>query len=146
MVGAIRSLQDAPRRPRRACCIRLRPPQEWPRASGSLGLDRLLGLDDHPLCLERCEAAFRDNVIDETVLPDLTDQDLEKLGVLLGHRRKLQRAIAELKGALEPSTGVAAPVTQRDIAERRQVTVMFSDLVRFYCAIGTVRLRSSLPP
>jgi SAM domain (Sterile alpha motif) len=38
--------------------------------------------------------AFRENAIDFTVLPDLTDQDLEKLGVLLGHRRKLLRSIA----------------------------------------------------
>jgi SAM domain (Sterile alpha motif) len=44
------------------------------------------------LGLERYEGAFRDNAIDETVLSDLTDQDLEKLGVLLGHRR--ERAIA----------------------------------------------------
>ena len=40
---------------------------------------------------------FAENAIDFTVLPDLTDQDLEKLGVLLGHRRKLLRAIADLK-------------------------------------------------
>ena len=44
------------------------------------------------LGLEQYEAAFRDNAIDDSVLPDLTDQDLEKLGVLLGHRRKLLRA------------------------------------------------------
>ena len=40
---------------------------------------------------------FAENAIDFSVLPDLTDQDLEKLGVLLGHRRKLLRAIADLK-------------------------------------------------
>jgi hypothetical protein len=49
------------------------------------------------LGLEQYEAVFRENAIDETALPDLTDQDLEKLGVLLGHRRKLLHAIAELK-------------------------------------------------
>jgi class 3 adenylate cyclase len=84
------------------------------------------------LGLERYEAAFRENAIDETVLPDLTDQDLEKVGVLLGHRRRLLRAIANL----EPEKGhsailaapPAAPVAQ-ETAERRQVTVMFSDLV-----------------
>ena len=41
---------------------------------------------------------FDENGIDFSVLPDLTDQDLEKLGVLLGHRRKLLRAIAEPQG------------------------------------------------
>jgi SAM domain (Sterile alpha motif) len=46
------------------------------------------------LGLEQYEAAFHENAIDFSVLPDLTDQDLEKLGVLLGHRRKLLRAIA----------------------------------------------------
>src|SRR5262249_2453880 len=50
------------------------------------------------LGLEQYEAIFRENAIDAEVLPDLTDQDLEKLGVLLGHRRKLLRAIANLQG------------------------------------------------
>ena len=78
---------------------------------------------------------FAENAIDFSVLPDLTDQDLEKLGVLLGHRRKLLRAIADLKDIKksEPEVAVAAaiPASPRpqDTAERRQVTVMFSDLV-----------------
>ena len=50
------------------------------------------------LGLKQYEAIFRENAIDAEVLPDLTDQDLEKLGVLLGHRRKLLRAIANLQG------------------------------------------------
>ena len=49
------------------------------------------------LGLEQYEAAFHENAIDFSVLPNLTDQDLEKLGVLLGHRRKLLRAIANLE-------------------------------------------------
>jgi hypothetical protein len=49
------------------------------------------------LGLEQYEAAFRENAIDASVLPDLTDQDLEKLGVLLGYRRKLHRAIENLE-------------------------------------------------
>ena len=48
------------------------------------------------LGLGQYEAAFRDNAIDAEVLPELTDGDLEKLGVLLGHRKRLLKAIAEL--------------------------------------------------
>ena len=48
--------------------------------------------------------SFAENDIDFAILADLTDQDLEKIGVAsLGHRRKLLRAIADLKGALDPS-------------------------------------------
>ena len=57
-----------------------------------LGLIMDLGGWLRSLGLERYEAAFRANAIDADVLCDLTDQDLEKLGVLLGHRRKLLRA------------------------------------------------------
>jgi SAM domain (Sterile alpha motif) len=83
------------------------------------------------LGLQQYEAVFRENAIDETVLPDLTDQDLEKLGVLLGHRRKLLRAIASLNAAPAVPASAAPPATPicPDAAERRQVTVMFSDLV-----------------
>ncbi len=76
---------------------------------------------------------FAENDIDFAVLHDLTDQDLKELGVSLGHRRKLLRAIAELNGGSKdtarPSTEAAAAVATQEIAERRQVTVMFSDLV-----------------
>ena len=79
---------------------------------------------------------FAENDIDFTILGDLTDQDLEKVGVIsLGHRRKLLRAIADLKD-VEKSSFVAAVAAapaalprSADTAERRQVTVMFSDLV-----------------
>ena len=89
---------------------------------------------------------FADNAIDFSVLPDLTDQDLEKLGVLLGHRRKLLRAIAELnrpeKDTPKTVAAAAAPVARHplDIAERRQVTVMFCDLV------GSTALSASMDP
>jgi class 3 adenylate cyclase len=84
---------------------------------------------------------LKENDIDFSVLGDLTDQDLEKIGVAsLGHRRKLLRAIAELKGAPEPSTVAAAPVAPHDTAERRQVTVMFSDLV------GSTALSARMDP
>jgi class 3 adenylate cyclase len=73
---------------------------------------------------------FAENDISFTILPDLTDQDLEKIGVAsLGHRRQLLRAIAELKGAPEPGSAAATSIAPHDTAERRQVTVMFSDLV-----------------
>ena len=87
------------------------------------------------LGLGQYEAVFRENEIDEAVLPNLTAEDLKELGVAaLGHRRKLLDAIAALRGdanatpatAPGPATVDASP---RDTAERRQVTVMFSDLV-----------------
>lgn len=71
---------------------------------------------------------FRDNAIDISVLRDLTEQDLKDLGVLLGHRRKMLRAIAELKGHVLQTPPGTQP-TPRDSAERRQLTVMFCDLV-----------------
>ena len=68
---------------------------------------------------------FTENDIDISVLPYLTDADLEKIGVSLGHRRKMLAAIAELQGATstkpEPVTKVEPK--PRDAAERRQVTV-----------------------
>jgi class 3 adenylate cyclase/predicted ATPase len=75
---------------------------------------------------------FAENDIDFDILGGLTDQDLEKIGVMsLGHRRKLLRAIANLKGVEQTPPATAPPATSRavDTAERRQVTVMFSDLV-----------------
>src|SRR5215469_5541198 len=76
---------------------------------------------------------FVENRIDLSVLPDLTDQDLKDLGVLLGDRRKMLRAIRDLGGASAAVTAPAAPMepepTRRDDPERRQLTVMFTDLV-----------------
>jgi SAM domain (Sterile alpha motif) len=72
---------------------------------------------------------FAENRIDLSVLPDLTDQDLEKLGVVLGDRRKMLRAIASLKAVEAPISVATAAPRRLDTAERRQVTVMFSDLV-----------------
>jgi hypothetical protein len=77
---------------------------------------------------------FAENRIDFSVLPDLTDQDLEKLGLLLGDRRKMLGAIAKLEGAEKNAPAVASAASAPaapllDSAERRQVTVMFSDLV-----------------
>ena len=70
---------------------------------------------------------FAENRIDLSVLPDLTDQHLEKLGVALGDRLKILRAIREL-ASVGPATAATAASPQ-DYAERRQLTVMFCDLV-----------------
>jgi class 3 adenylate cyclase/predicted ATPase len=98
------------------------------------------------LGLERYEAAFRENEIDETVLPNLTAEDLKDLGVgIVGHRRKLFDAIASLPAdpsatpAATPSPAVV-DTSPRDTAERRQVTVMFSDLV------GSTALSARMDP
>ncbi|WP_368506936.1 adenylate/guanylate cyclase domain-containing protein [Bradyrhizobium lupini] len=93
------------------------------------------------LGLEQYEAAFRQNEIDETVLPTLTAEDLKDLGVeLVGHRRKLLDAIASLR-AEAASASVPRPTeTAERAAERRQVTVMFSDLV------GSTALSARMDP
>ena len=84
------------------------------------------------LGLERYAPAFRDNEIDWEVLPKLTSEDLKEIGVAaVGHRRKLMGAIAAL-GALPPTAAVTAAVSGASApadAERRQLTVMFCDLV-----------------
>src|ERR1700746_2760465 len=101
------------------------------------------------LGLGRYEAAFRDNEIDETVLPNLTAEDLKDLGVsIVGHRRKLLDAIGALRAdagqkppqtdAATASSGFTAAPEER--AERRQVTVMFSDLV------GSTALSARMDP
>src|SRR5262249_13714351 len=82
---------------------------------------------------------FADNAIDLSVVRDLTEQDLKDLGVLLGHRRKILRAIAELPAALAPTETATEPVP-REESERRQLTVMFCDLV------GSTALSARLDP
>ena len=72
---------------------------------------------------------FADNAIDLSVLRDLTEQDLKDLGVLLGHRRKMLRAIAELEGTALAPTETATESAPQDAAERRHLTVMICDLV-----------------
>ncbi|MGY4481715.1 class 3 adenylate cyclase [Bradyrhizobium sp. LM3.2] len=75
------------------------------------------------------------NGIDIDVLPELMDEDFDKLGVLLGHRRKMLRAIADL----DPAALIASPAPPPD-AERRHLTVMFCDLV------GSTALSARLDP
>jgi class 3 adenylate cyclase/predicted ATPase len=98
------------------------------------------------LGLERYEAAFRDNEIDDKVLLSLTQEDLKEIGVgPVGHRRKLLDAIGLLRGdaatkAPLPETSSTPPKPLQDSAERRQVTVMFSDLV------GSTALSARMDP
>ncbi len=90
------------------------------------------------LGLERYEAAFRDNEIDWGALPKLTLEDLKDLGVVLGrHRRKLLEAVAALQGKTDAAAERAPAVP---VAERRQLTVMFCDLV------GSTALSARLDP
>jgi class 3 adenylate cyclase len=91
----------------------------------------------HGLGLQQYERAFRENEIDAEVLPRLTAEDLKDLGVnLVGHRRRLPDAIAALRIEDPAFTGERAPAT----AERRQLTVMFCDLV------GSTALSARLDP
>ena len=101
-----------------------------------------LGMSEYVQC-------FADNKIDVSVLRHLTDQDLKDLGIPLGHRRKMLAAITEMTGTAS-ATPAAAPATSapaaanepkaQDTAERRQVTVMFSDLV------GSTALSARMDP
>jgi class 3 adenylate cyclase len=78
---------------------------------------------------------FAENGIDLGILAELTDQDFDRLGVLLGHRRKMLRKMAEL----DQGASAAEPVRRHD-AERRHLTVMFCDLV------GSTALSARLDP
>src|SRR5262249_17289176 len=95
------------------------------------------------LGLGRYVPGFRDNEIDWEVLPKLTSEDLREIGVAaIGHRRKLLDAIAAL-GARAPTAAVAAAPSDAPAptnAERRQLTLMFCDLV------GSTELSARLDP
>jgi class 3 adenylate cyclase len=96
------------------------------------------------LGLEQYETAFRDNAIDGEVLRKLTADDLKDIGVVLvGHRRRILSAIAELSGlsaAPAPVAPAAEPAPAAAFAERRQLTVMFCDLV------GSTAMSARLDP
>jgi len=81
---------------------------------------------------------FAENAIDLSVICDLTENDLKELGVLLGHRRKILRAIAELQRAPASTPQMETELARN--AERRQLTVMFCDLV------GSAALAARLDP
>src|SRR5829696_6003053 len=102
------------------------------------------------LGLTQYKAAFTDNGVDGDILPFLTADDLKEIGVIaVGHRRKILEAIAALGADSDPTGGNAAlspPGRQPDgsgediQAERRQLTVVFVDLV------GSTELSQSLDP
>jgi class 3 adenylate cyclase/predicted ATPase len=93
--------------------------------------------------------AFLDDDIDLEIISELTEADLEKLGLSLGHRKKFLRAAASLRppgaaetlaGQLAEVAGTAPSVTARPDAQRRQLTVIFFDLV------GSTALSSKIDP
>src|SRR6516165_5106487 len=90
--------------------------------------------------LEEYAQRFADNAVDLSVVPDLTEQDLKDLGILLGHRRKMLRAIAEFdRAAFVPDKTPTKPMP-REWGERRHLTLMFCDLV------GSSALSARLDP
>jgi class 3 adenylate cyclase len=94
----------------------------------------------HGIGLEQYAQTFRDNAIDADVLCDLTDEHLRELGLPLGARLKLLRAVAALSTGRTPvSPEITTPAPRTD-AERRQVTVIFSDLV------GSTALSARMDP
>jgi class 3 adenylate cyclase/predicted ATPase len=84
---------------------------------------------------------FADHAIDVSVLPHLTDHDLTDIGIPLGHRRRILAAINELSATASVAAEAVATVPRTaDVAERRQVTVMFVDLV------GSTALSTRMDP
>src|SRR5271157_922154 len=110
--------------------------------AGRLDATMDIGVWLRRLGLGQYEATFRDNSIAADVLPDLTDGDLAQLAVNLGDRKRLLKAIASLREtetAAKPATRSSMP-SSADAAERRQLTVMFCDLV------GSTALSKRLDP
>src|SRR5262249_61578970 len=91
------------------------------------------------LGLGKYEATFRDSEIESDILHELTESDLEKLGLPLGHRKRLLKAIVGL-GAAATAPSTATLRSDADAAERRHLTVMFIDLV------GSTALSAKLDP
>src|SRR5439155_993009 len=127
---------------RRGCAIAGGDPHHSARAavarrstgSGMKGIAEWLA----SIGLSEYAQRFADNAIDFSVVRDLTEQDLKDLGVLLGHRRKILRAITELDGVAAAPIETASGL--RHEAERRHLTVMICDLV------GSTALSSRLDP
>ena len=100
------------------------------------------------LGLGQYEGVFRDSEIEADTLPELTEADLEKLGLPLGPRKRVLKAIQNLDDADKTSqaAGLERSVPAKDTAERRQLTVMFCDLVGSTAiSAGKARLDGSGP-
>jgi class 3 adenylate cyclase/predicted ATPase len=82
----------------------------------------------HRLGLDQYAETFVENAIDVQILPELTERDLEGLNVALGHRKRMLRAIAELSRD-SAKFQIGSPAAPHALAERRQLTVLFCDLV-----------------
>ena len=92
------------------------------------------------LGLGQYQSVFSKNDVDLPTLGHLTDQDLIELGLSLGHRRKLKAALSDLAPELEKALRDTSPLEFQNAGERRQLTVMFCDLV------GSTQLSSQLDP
>jgi hypothetical protein len=113
-----------------------------PRPEARLGRVAMQQIADwlKKLGLSEYAQRFADNAIDFSVLRDLTEKDLRALGVLLGHRRRILRAIAELDAVASASIETATEPMMGGEAERRHLTVMICDLV------GSTALSARLDP
>ena len=100
-----------------------------PRSGGKKGAVRTVAEWLASIGLSEYAQRFADNAIDLSVIRDLTEQDLKDLGVLLGHRRKILRAIAELNGVAPAATETATEPVLRSEPERRHLTGMICDLL-----------------
>src|SRR6516225_11013291 len=110
-------------------------------ARGSMG-NAMKGITEWLASIGLSEYAqrFADNAIDLSVIRDLTEQDLKDLGVLLGHRRRILRAIAAVDTGAPAPTETVIEQGSRHEAERRHLTVMICDLV------GSTALSARLDP
>ena len=126
--------------------VGINSPWSWLRTRSSHG--EIVGAAMHEIAdwlkklgMSEYAERFAANDIEIDILPELTDHDLEELGVSLGHRRRILRAIRELGGRAQAASQTAAAAPgQHDNAERRQLTVMFCDLV------GSTALSVKLDP
>ena len=122
------------------CTGHLVPPAHHPL--GPLGPPMDVGAWLRGLGLGQYEGAFRDSEIEADTLPELTETDLEKLGLPLGPRKRSFGALQNLGDADKSSAAanLARPIPAKDTAERRQLTVMFCDLV------GSTAISARLDP
>ena len=115
----------------------IRPAINSAREHATLSINDQIATWLDELGLAQYATMFAENAIDLDVLPDVTEADLEKLGVALGHRKRILRAIAALPKGRAPADDATIPQSE---AERRQLTVLFCDLV------GSTALAVKLDP